>query len=131
MVVAFHKGRTIERSRLEGLMSSDEAMLVRWKAIAGDTSPGAWTEDDLAGFFQRFRPDGHGVSEAFEGVEGADEILPRLQEVYEATADGWQREETHDGYFVVRTPAPLPAARATGLLRLHLERVAAMAQAVG
>ena len=89
-------------------MSSDEAMLGRWKAIAGDKSPGTWTEDDLAGFFQRFRPDGHGMSEAFEGVEGADEIVPRLLDVYEATADGWQREETHDGYFVVRNPAPSP-----------------------
>ena len=112
-------------------MSSDEAMLGRWKAIAGDTSPGTWTEDDLAGFFQRFRPDGAGVSEAFEGVEGADEILPRLLEVYEATADGWQRGETYDGYFIVRNPAPLTAARATELLRLHLGRLAAMSEAVG
>src|SRR3954469_15159529 len=129
MVVAFHKGRTIERSRLEGLMSSDEAMLVRWKAIAGDTSPGTWTEDDLAGFFQRFRPDGAGVSEAFEGIEGAAETLPRLLAVYEATADGWPREETHDGYFIVRNPSPLTAARTTGLLRLHPGRLAAMSEA--
>ncbi len=112
-------------------MSSDEAMLGRWKAIAGDTSPGKWTEDDLAGFFQRFRPDGAGVSEAFEGVKGADEILPRLMEVYEATADGWQRGETYDGYFIVRNAGPLTAARATDLLRLHLERLAVMAEAVG
>ncbi len=112
-------------------MNSHETMLVRWKAIAGDTSPGTWTEDDLAGFIQRFRPDGAGVSEAFEGVEGADEILPRLMRVYEATADGWQQGETYDGYFIVRNPASLTAARATDLLRLHLGRLAAMAEAVG
>ena len=94
-------------------MSSDEAMLGRWKAIAGDTSPGTWTEDDLAGFFQRFRPDGAGVSEAFEGVEGADEILPRLLEVYEATADGWQRGRPTTGTSSseTRPPSPPPVRR--------------------
>ena len=39
-------------------MSGDEAKLDRWKRLAGDTSPRPWTEDDMAGFFQRFRPDG-------------------------------------------------------------------------
>jgi len=50
----------------------------------------------MAGFFQCFRPDGEGLAEAFEGVEGADEILPRLLEVYEVTADDWQRDGTYD-----------------------------------
>jgi hypothetical protein len=112
-------------------MNSDEVMLGRWKAMAGDTSPGSWTEQDMAGFFQRFRPHGAGVSAAFEGVEGADEILPRLLEVYEVTADGWQQGDCYDRYFIVRNPSPLTASHATGLLRLHLERLAAMSEAVG
>jgi hypothetical protein len=99
--------------------------------MAGDTSSGSWTEHDMAGFFQHFRPDGAGVSAAFEGVEGADEILPRLLQVYEATADGWQQGDSYDGYFIVRNPAPLTARRATELLRLRLERLATMSEAVG
>ncbi len=112
-------------------MGNDEAILERWKALVGDTSPETWTEDDLAGYFQRFRPDGVGLSAVFEGVKGADEILPRLLEVYQATAGGWLRDDSHDGYFIVRNPAPLLVARATDLLRLHLDKLAAMSEAVG
>lgn len=112
-------------------MSDDEKMLDRWKRIAGDSSPRPWTEDDLGMYFQRFRPDGAGVAAAFEGVEGGDEILPRLIEVYRATATGWDREDGCDGYFIVRDPAPLSVERATTLLRLHLDSLAAMSEAVG
>ena len=72
-----------------------------------------------------------GVSAAFEGVQGGDEILPRLLEVYKATSEGWQREDTFDGYFSVRNPAPITATRAIGLLRLHLDNLVAMSEAVG
>jgi hypothetical protein len=106
-------------------------MLERWKALAGDTSPGPWAPDHMAGFFQRFRPDGRGLPQAFEGVVGGDEILPRLLEVYRATADGWRGGGDYDGYFVVRNPGPTPASRAEDLIRRHLGRVAAMAEAVG
>lgn len=112
-------------------MSSEEEMLDRWKRLAGDTSRHPWTEDDLGMYFQRFRPDGAGVAAAFEGVEGGDEILPRLMEVYRATAEGWQHGDSYDGYFIVRDPAPLSIDRATTLLRLHLENLKAMSESVG
>jgi len=75
-------------------VSDPEAMLERWKALAGDTSPGPWTPDPMAGFFQHFRPDGRGLPQVFEGAVGGDEILPRLLEVYRATARGWRGEVT-------------------------------------
>jgi hypothetical protein len=112
-------------------MGNEQKMFQRWKSLAGDTSLRPWTKEHMGLFFQRFRPDGAGVAAAFEGVEGGDEILPRLLEVYQATADGWDREDGHDGYFIVRNPMPLTAARATGLLRLHLEKLAAMSEEVG
>ena len=94
-------------------MGNEQAMLQRWKSLAGVTSLRPWTEDNMGLFFQRFRPDGAGVSAAFEDVEGGDEILPRLLEVYQATADCWDREDGHDGYFIVQKPMSLTAARAT------------------
>lgn len=112
-------------------MNDPGAILERWKALAGDTSPGPWTPDQMAGFFQRFRPDGRGLSRAFEGVAGGDEILARLLEVYRATADGGRGGGDRDGYFVVRDPIATPASRAEDLIRRHLGRVAAMAEAVG
>ncbi|MFO0891096.1 MAG: hypothetical protein U0790_18370, partial [Isosphaeraceae bacterium] len=112
-------------------MSSDEEMLDLWKRIAGDTSPRPWTEDNLAGFLQRFRPDGTGVAAAFEGMVGGDEIVPRLMEVYRATETAWDAEDGCDGYFIVRDPAPMSSDHATDLLRLHLGNLAAMSEAVG
>jgi hypothetical protein len=112
-------------------MGNEQEMLQRWKSISGDMSPRPWTEDNIGLFFQRFRPDGAGVAAAFEGVEGGDEILPRLLEVYHATAEGWDREDGPDGYFIVQNPVSLTAARATALLRLHLDRLAAMSEEVG
>jgi hypothetical protein len=107
--------------------STEEEMLAHWKSLAGDTSPDEWEEDDLAMFFQNFRPHGAGVEAAFEGVVGADEILPRLMQVYEATAVGWQREESYDGYFVVREPLPLSAERAMALCAECLQKSLEMA----
>jgi hypothetical protein len=111
--------------------SQDDATLRRWKALVGDTSSESWDTENMAGFFQNFRPDGAGLRDVFEGVEAADEILPRLLEVYRATAIGWQGDGWCDGYFVVRNPPPLADSGAANLVRLHLERVAAMAGAVG
>jgi hypothetical protein len=108
-------------------MTNRDEVLRRWKALAGDTSARPWEPEDTAGFFQLFRPSGDGLEAAFEGIEAADEILPRLLEVYEATAEGWDE----DPYFIVSKPRPIPASRAKDLLGSHLERVAAMARAVG
>jgi hypothetical protein len=91
-------------------MDGREAVLGRWKAMAGDTSPGRLGPENLAGFFQGFRPDRRGLSEAFESVLGADEIRPRLLEISEVTADGSQQDGRYDGYFVVRNPRPYPPA---------------------
>ncbi|MFI5455639.1 MAG: hypothetical protein ACHRXM_09325 [Isosphaerales bacterium] len=112
-------------------MTGNEEILGRWKALAGDTSEKPWDPDNLGGFFQQFRPLGEGLEAAFEGVVGADEILPRLLEVYPVTADGWRSDEAYDAYFIVHNPRPISASRAKDLIGLYLESVAAMAQAVG
>lgn len=112
-------------------MMDDRELLERWKRLCGDTSPTPWTEDDLVGFFQRFRPDGAGIEAVFDGVEAGDEIVPRLQEVYRATGEGWQHGDIVDGYFVVRNPPPLTANRAIALLREHLDNLAAISRAIG
>ncbi|MDG3004687.1 hypothetical protein [Paludisphaera mucosa] len=112
-------------------MSDQEALLARWKALAGDHSRRPWTPDHLAGFFQNFRPHGVGLAEVFEGVEGADEITPRLLEIYRATAEGWRDDGGYDAYFNVKSPVPLAAPRAVELVLGHLEKVRAMAEVLG
>jgi hypothetical protein len=106
-------------------------ILQRCKRLVGDPSAKPWAPDDLAGFFQCFRPMGSGLEAAFEGVEGREEILPRLLEIYQATADGWTRDDAHDMYLVVRRPPPISALRAEDLLRMYLHHVGAIARAVG
>src|SRR6185369_13799421 len=66
---------------------TDQQMFARWKKLLGDTSEIPWTAPEyMVGFFQGFRPHGDGLAAAFEGVVGADEILPRLMEVYPVAA---------------------------------------------
>jgi hypothetical protein len=112
-------------------MPTAEEMFARWKWMAGDTSPRPWSSENMAGFFQLFRPLGDGVEAAFDGVAGAEDLLPRLLDVYRATAAGWSREGHADAYFLVRHPLTLPRADVADLLRSHLGRLAAAAAEVG
>src|SRR5260370_6761278 len=97
----------------------EDQVLARWKKMADTTSP-----QNLVVFFQRFRPHGNDLALALEGVVGANEILPRLLEIYQATADGWQRG---DAYFVVRNPKPLSMEQARRLASSHLEKMGEIA----
>lgn len=108
-------------------MPTAEEMFDRWKRIAKDTLPRPWTQENLAGFFQLFRPDGEGLDAVFKDVVGAGEILPRLLEVYRATAEGWD-QDGEDAYFIVRHPEPISTAQASMLARSHLDQLAAIAQ---
>jgi hypothetical protein len=107
---------------------TEEEILARWQQLAGDDSPEPWTEDDLGMFFQNFRPHGEGVEAAFERVIGGEVILPRLKEVYQVTAEGAFREDTYDGYFIVRQPAPLKEGKARELCAEYLGKVAEIAK---
>ncbi|MGV3724317.1 MAG: hypothetical protein ACO1SX_25765 [Actinomycetota bacterium] len=107
--------------------STADEMLAYWQRLAGEDPARPWAEENLGMFFQTFRPDGQGVDAAFQGVAGAEEILPRLRRVYSATAEGWENEDGQDFYFMVRRPPPLSRARAAELAAAHLRKVAAMA----
>lgn len=100
-----------------------EQILARWKEMTDITS-----QENLVGFFQKFRPHGNGLAAALEGVVGANEILPRLLELYEVTADGWQRE---DAYFVVKNPKPCSKEQARQLTNLHLQKMREVAREIG
>jgi hypothetical protein len=103
--------------------STPEEMFAYWKQLAGDDSPREWQRENLGMYFQQFRPHGAGVEAVFAGVVGAEELLPRLLEVYEATAEGGE----HDFYFIVRQPRALSAERATELCQDHLGEIARIA----
>jgi hypothetical protein len=112
-------------------MPTEEEMFARWKALAGDRSTRPWSRENMAGFFQMFRPHGEGLEVAFEGVVGTEEILLRLLDVYRATAAGWADDAGQDAYFIVRNPRPITEAAVLDLVRSHLRKLAAMAAAVG
>jgi hypothetical protein len=76
-----------------------------WKDVARDRSAAPWDEARAFGFFQRFRPNGNGLAPAILALPCGEELLRRLQRVYDATVDGW-REDSLDAYFVVRRPQP-------------------------
>lgn len=103
---------------------TEEEMFARWKELAGDDSPRPWTEDQMGMFFQNFRPDGEGVDAAFEGVVGAEAILPRLREIYQVTAPGGSQ----DAYFIVRSPQPLKESVARELCAEYLGKMAEIAR---
>jgi len=103
---------------------TEAQVLTRWGKIVGAASQ----EHNLAGFFQKFRPHGDGLTEALKGVAGADEILPRLLDVYEATAEGW---EEGDAYFVVRSPKTLAKEQAKQFAASYLHKMEEVARAVG
>jgi hypothetical protein len=96
--------------------------LAYWKSVSGDTSSHKWVnvEDDLYGFFQRFRPLGKGVEKVFEGIERGPEILERLLPFYEHTKEGAER----DAYFVVRKPVSTPKQELQAVVNQYLEKVA-------
>lgn len=81
-----------------------EAFFNHCKALAGDTSDAPWTDCDLAGFFQSFRPNGQALEPLFRDIPGGDEIYSRLKQIYAATASSYQRGTETDAYFIVRKP---------------------------
>jgi hypothetical protein len=74
------------------------------KNLAGDTSDTSWTADEVAGFFQRFRPDGRRLEALFNGIPAGLEVFSRLSQVFGATATGPKDPRRSDLYFVVHNP---------------------------
>lgn len=85
------------------LSSGTEQVLRKWQLKLGAKEQDApWTsKDDLAFFFQRFRPDGEGIAE-FCSDMNCDAIAPRLIEMFRATANSYKSGNSVDPYFVVR-----------------------------
>lgn len=76
------------------------------KQLAGDTSGGSWAAENLAGFFQDFRPDGERLRPLFADIPGGLGVFQRLREVYDATTTGYRRSGSVDAYFIVHEPRP-------------------------
>lgn len=85
------------------------ALLKRCQAIAEE--PGDWTEDDLAGFFHRYRPSGSGLEKLYADVPRGDEIVKRLKAVL--SVDG-----TDEGLSLsVNKPLPVEPAKAVSIVK--------------
>jgi hypothetical protein len=104
--------------------------LARWKALAGDASERAWEDEDLDFFLHRFRPLGRDLEQVFEGVKLGAEVLPRLQELYEATAEGYGEGGEDEPVFVVRRPKLLTERRVLELGLQHVQRMGQVGQRV-
>jgi hypothetical protein len=64
-------------------------LLERCRRYAGAPKK-RWSEDDVKGFFQRFRPSGEGLIEIYAGVEHGEEIARRIAAVMQVdgTSEG-------------------------------------------
>jgi len=103
----------------------------RCKDLAGNDSTLDWTRDHLFGFFQAFRPDGGRLESLFADIPSGTAVYRRLQQVFAATAAGWQREGSHDPYFVVRAPQPASSDALLASAGDQLASWRSMAVAVG
>jgi hypothetical protein len=93
--------------RTDRLLAMDEStFLQRCKALAGASSDAPWAAENMAGFFQTFRPDGHELEQLFAGVPAGLDVLSRLRRVYAATTTLPQDPTRFDLYFIVRNPLP-------------------------
>ncbi len=110
-------------------MSAEERLLLRWRRLVKEDAA-AWKDGPPYWFFHRFRPDGRGIDKVFEGIDEADEIQPRLLEVYQATASGWRNDDSVDAYFIVRKPEHTSSRALQELARAHLEKVASIARSM-
>jgi len=106
-------------------------ILKRWQEAAGEHGAQSWGEDDLYGFFQRFRPGGEKLDEALLPLPNGRPVYDRLKEIYAATSIGWKDNETSDGYFVVRNPPPIKPSEIESLIREYLGTVAEIAALAG
>jgi hypothetical protein len=87
--------------------SMDEStFLQRCKALAGDPSQRPWEAENLAGFFQTFRPDGHELEPLFADIPAGPDVFNRLRRVYAATTTPPKDPTRCDLYFIVRSPRP-------------------------
>jgi hypothetical protein len=82
----------------------------------------------LAGMFNRYRPDGAGLERILsaEGIEGL--VRSRIQRVYDTTAKHWS---PGDLYFLVKSPEAIEPAQAVDIVRRHLRGLETLAAHVG
>lgn len=85
-------------------------------------------EQDYAGFFQQFRPEGNGVEYVFAGVPKGDSYVSRLMKVYRATSDN---SCCKDVYFIVRSPAPATDGDLNSIGKEFLSNLSMVARLVG
>lgn len=104
---------------------TEDQIPARWRTFFVDA---ASQDNELVGFFQKFRPHGDGLAVVFAEVVGAEEFLPRLLNIYQATAEGWDKAAL---YFVVTKPTPLLPEQVKYFATLHLQKMGEIAAEVG
>ncbi len=83
----------------------ESTFLQRCKALADDPSDAPWEAENLAGFFQTFRPDGRELEPLFADIPAGPDVFNRLRRVYAATTTS-KVSAQYDLYFIVRNPRP-------------------------
>ncbi len=90
----------------------------------------AMTDDTLVGFFQAFRPDGEGIENVFDAIDGGSETAVRLSAVFQAAGDGRRPAGGRDAYFVVRNPLCLTPEAVQHNATTWLTKIASLGRAV-
>ena len=77
-------------------------------------------KSELTGVFQAFRPNGEGAEEALGSLAFGKILLPRLKEIYQATAGGYN---SRDIYFIVSEPPSTTEQEAMEYARSFIARM--------
>lgn len=84
---------------------SEQRYFNYWQSVIVPPEGIRFTEPaNLAGTLQKFRPHGVGVERVLLPFPGGAEILPRLLELYQVTAPGWEETRTLLDPLLVRAP---------------------------
>lgn len=94
-------------------------------------SPELSDADSLIGVFQHFRPDGEGLPELFDGLPIGDQLVERLELIYEYAGDNRRPAGGRDAYFIVRSPKKLTVEAAEHHGETWLNGLREIANAVG
>lgn len=94
---------------------NQEAFIQKCLQLTGNETAEPHTPDSLIGLFQCFRPDGKAIASIFTDMAENEELVDRMEELFQAAGNDQRPDGGRDAYFVVRRPSPLEPQHAETL----------------
>jgi len=105
------------------------ALLEKWQKLVDPNPTKPWTDkENLLGYFSNFRPNGDRVDEVFKDHLFGNQILLRLQSIYEATKHA---KIGQFGYFLVEDPPKISNNELLELVHKYVKNVQELTKLAG